>query len=353
MDRDETIRQSREQMTAGHTIEAANILLEGWRAGLTDDVMRLEAARTAHGVKSLRHKQVLYQEIGGGEPRFGLVVDERYVILERLSESPGVAIYVARDEREDRDVLLWYLEPLWHNSDLRQGWVLNELHQLHAFRHPVIAPMLGLGAPTDDLVYATIEVPQGNMLSRLIADKGPLPVDLTAGVMVKLLDGLAAAHAAGIHHGSLRLDHLTLGGGHVQMIDLGLYTMIRAMIKARKMTRTGQVPGLIAHLPPEFERGEPPDAAWDVCSAGSVAFEMLTGAPPWGAPEAPRLVRSFVLKMRDGEIPKVRDTEHGAGAPEWVDEVLGRMLARDPAERYATTAEARDAWGQAVGDGTP
>ena len=338
-----SIPQAREQLRAGRSIEAMTILMEAWRTAPGAEPLRVEFARVAREMKSLRHKQVLYQDIGEGDPRFGKAVDERYLIIQRVSESPGVSIYRAWDEKDGSERILWFFEPLWRGSDLRQGTVLAELARIHAFAHPFAIEMKGFGAPTDDEAYAAFTPPSGRTLSKALAEGGPIPPEMARPAIAALLDGLAAAHAAGIFHGNLRPDHVAGFDEEPKVLDLGLYSLIRALFKARKMTRTGQIPGLLAYLPPEYERAEPPDAPWDIYTAGAVAFEVLTGSPPYGHPE-PRQPRSFLMRMKDGETPKARSTAAGAALPGWTDDLLGRMIARDPAARFESAAAAAAAW---------
>ncbi|MCZ6603257.1 MAG: protein kinase, partial [Planctomycetota bacterium] len=151
--------------------------------------------------------------------------------------------------------------------------------------------------------------------------------------VLAILETLAAGHERKIFHGNLRTDHIVLREGGIRILDYGLYALTRELHRARKVTRTGQVPGALAYLPPEFDGPAEPSAPWDVCSAGALAFELITGKPPYGRPE-PRQLRSFLTKMKE-PIPPV-----GQGLPPWIDEVLGRMLARDPAARYQTANDA-------------
>lgn len=345
MDETTPIGQAREHLEAGRALEAMNILMEAWNAGPGDPALRLELARVAREMKSLRHRQILCRDIGDSDPRFGREIDERYLITERLSESLGVTLYRASDEKEGGELTLWHLEPLWRGSTLDQDWVLDRLGALQAMEHPSVARVGRFGAPTDDLIYATLDPADGSFVSDCIATAGPFPLARGVQIIVEILEAIGAAHQAEVFHGNLRPDHVVLREGGVRILDLGLYPLIRQLHRARKMTRTGQVPGALAYLPPEFQEAGMPDAAWDVCTAGAIAFEILTGGPPYGHPES-RQLRSFVIKMMEPEVPRACETEGGKGLPEWVDEILARMLARDPEDRLPSPAEAIAAWRQ-------
>lgn len=336
------LEEAREHLKAGRPLEAMNILMEAWTATPGEPELRLELARVAREMKSLRHRQILCRDLGDGDPRFGRAIADKFLILQRISESVGATLYRARDEEAGKETTLWVLDPLWRNSELDQDWVLRRLDGLKAFSHPSVARLEEFGAPADDLVYAALEPGDGSFLSDCIATAGPLPFSRAVEVVRAILEAIGAAHGAGHVHGNLRSDRIVLREGGVRILDLGLYPLVRELQQARKVTRTGQVQGALAYLPPEYERKGPPDAPWDVCTAGALAYEVITGSPPYGHPE-PRQVRSFVLKMRE-PTPRASETEGGAGLPPWVDEVLGKMLAREPKERYQTIPEAIEAW---------
>lgn len=343
MDETTPIEKAREHLRAGRAIEAMNLLMDAWNAGPGDPDLRLELARVALGMKSLRHRQVLCRDIGEGDARFGKEIDGRYLILQRLSESAGVTLYRASDEHGGGEVVLWHLDPLWRGSKLDQDWVLARLEGLQEFRHESSARMLHFGAPADDLAYAVFEPADGSLVSECIATAGPFPLARAVEIVTGILEALSSAHEAKVFHGNLRPDHVVLREGGIRILDLGLYALIRELHRAKRMTRTGQVPGALAHLPPEFEGSGDPDGPWDVCSAGSLAFEILTGVPPYGRPE-PRQLRSYVVKMTEPDLPQASGTPGGEGLPAWVDDLLSRMLARDPKERFPSPADALEAW---------
>ncbi|MCZ6690677.1 MAG: serine/threonine-protein kinase [Planctomycetota bacterium] len=327
------IQQAREQLEADRSLEAMNILMEAWHASPGDPDLRLELARVGRVLKSLRHRQILCQEIGDRDPRFGRDIDERYLILERISETLGFSVYHVQDEKLGRPATLWFIEPLWRNSILSQDWVMKRLRALQEFDHPNVARLQDCGAPADDLVFAALDPPDGSLISDCITTAGPFPLTRAVEIVLAILEALAAGHEQKIFHGNLRTDHIVLREGGIRILDYGLYAMTRELHRARKVTRTGQVPGAPAYLPPEFDGPAEPSAPWDVCSAGALAFELITGKPPYGRPE-PRQLRSFLAKMKE-PIPPV-----GQGLPPWIDEVLGRMLARDPSARYQTANDA-------------
>ena len=341
------IERARGHLQEDRALEAMHILMEAWNAGPGDPVLRLELARVGKVMKSLRHRQILCRDIGEGDARFGREIDGRYLILKRISESPGATLYLAQDEVDGGEVTLWHLDPLWRNSPLDQEWVLKRLERLGQFSHPGAARLLKIGAPEDDMIYAAFEPADGSLVSDCISTAGPLPLARAIEVVTDILETISAAHQAGVLHCNLRPDHIALRSQGVRILDLGLYVLVRELHRSRKVTRTGQVPGAVAYLPPEFDGPADPNGPWEVCSAGTLAFEIITGQPPYGRP-GPRQLRSYLTKMKAPELPKPSLTAGGKGLPEWVDGILAKMLARDPQERYQTPAEALAAWQEHV-----
>lgn len=202
---------------------------------------------------------------------------------------------------------------------------------VHGLRHPNIVRVLGLD-PYGDIPYLIMELIRGPSL-RSIIEEHPrgLPIPATTEILIGVMNGLAAAHGAGIMHRDLKpanvLLHLDGAGAaairsdQVKLGDFGFGTpqgdALRSIAQSASIDRENQLVGTLAYLAPELRDGaRSADARGDLYAAGVILFEMLTGERPAGT-ELPSTVR--------------------AETPHWVDEVFRRLYARYD-RRYESAA---------------
>ncbi|MCL8026689.1 serine/threonine-protein kinase [Nocardioides bruguierae] len=213
------------------------------------------------------------------------------------------------------------LGPVWRAFDLEVGrWVAAApLEPAEVGRAIVEHPhVLGLldHVRTPEGPWATAPLVGGGTATQLLADHGPLPTPFVAVLLDQLLDALVAVHAAGLVHRDVTTTNLLLrptgsGRPHLLLADFGLAT--RAHGRGRILLGT---PG---YASPEQDDGAPPHPRADLYSAGVVARELLTGAPPPGhASEPPQ--------------PTV------AGP---LADLVAELTAEDPDERPLSAREAR------------
>ena len=157
-----------------------------------------------------------------------------------------------------------------------------------------------------------------------------------------LLEGLAAVHAAGIVHGDVKPSNILVPPGDkaldgVILVDFGLARVVlRSEVAASigdPMTREGSVLGTARYMAPEVLSGGEPSARSDLYSAGLVLFELLDDGPLFPIGDA-----RAQLRARLANEPYLAER-----VPEPLSDVLQRMLARDPAARWADARAAHDA----------
>lgn len=203
---------------------------------------------------------------------------------------------------------------------------------VHGLRHPNIVRVLGLD-PYGDLPYLIMELVRGPSLRTIINEhERGMPIAAVVQILVGVMNGLAAAHGAGVLHRDLKpanvLLHLDDGGpaamtaDRVKLGDFGFGTpqgdTLRSIAQSASIDRENQVVGTLAYLAPELrDGGKMPDARGDLYAAGVVLFEMLTGERPAGT-ELPSTVR--------------------AEAPQWLDDVFRKLYARHE-RRYESAAD--------------
>ena len=222
-----------------------------------------------------------------------------------------------------------------------------EARILAGFRHPNVVDVYDFGESTVDgrtAAYLVMAYVDGEPLSHRIETAGRLPVIETLSVVAQAADALDAAHAGGVVHRDVKPGNLLVHeDGTVVLVDFG----VARSAAITSITAADAVPGTVLYMAPEQVSGKPVSPATDVYALGAVAYQCLSGAPPFSG-EAPM---EIALRHLNDEPPPLP-----TDLPEPVRVLVGRAMAKDPAERYpsaAALAAAARAAAAAVGGHVP
>jgi serine/threonine-protein kinase len=216
-------------------------------------------------------------------------------------------------------------------------------------RHANVASASDSGKLDDGSLYLVIEHVAGATL-REVLDKGKVPVARAVKIARQLAAALAAVHEQGIVHRQIEPRNVMLAGAQgdeVKLIDFGLASFDLARFKgdaavpeskqARALTAVGLLVGAGPYSPPEAALGTTfLDARSDLYSLGVILYEMLAGRRPFGAEAPPEL---FAAQRAHEPRPLPADAE----IPFALESVVGRLLQRDAAARFATATEVVEA----------
>jgi hypothetical protein len=159
----------------------------------------------------------------------------------------------------------------------------------------------------------------------------PLPLDELLRLGAEVAAGLAAAHARGVIHRDIKPGNILIEAGteKVKLTDFGLARATEDL----RLTRSGFVAGTPLYMAPEQARGDEIDPRADLFSLGSVLYEALAGKPPFEGKTPLAVLR----RVADEAHPPLRKVN--PEVPDWLEETIDRLLAKDPDDRYRSAAE--------------
>jgi hypothetical protein len=200
--------------------------------------------------------------------------------------------------------------------------------------HPNVVPVYSIGQD-GGYHFFVMQYVEGESLEERLAHGGVLPVPVAVAVLEQCLAGLGATHKAGLVHRDVKPENILLDGkaGRVLVADFGL---VRNTRDGAGHTTTGVILGTMDYIAPEQARGQAVDGRADLYALGAVAYRMLSGQLPFQA-DTP----SALLFKHAYERPRPL-REVAPRVPNWLAAVVERLMAKDPADRYQTAADALD-----------
>src|SRR3954451_10788587 len=263
------------------------------------------------------------------DPLVGQVLDGRYAVRSRIARGGMATVYLAVDQRLDRQVALKVMHAnLADDEEFLQRFI-REARSAARLAHPGVVHVYDQGQH-DGVAFLAMEYVPGRTLRDLMRERGTLSPREALDVMEPVLDALGAAHAAGLVHRDVKPENVLLADdGRLKVADFGL---ARA-VNSATTSQTGLLLGTVAYLAPEqVERGLA-NARSDVYAAGVLLFEMLTGAKPFEGETAVQIAFQHVTS----EVPA--PSSRAAGVPRAMDELVAEAAARDPQQRPAAAGE--------------
>src|SRR5437763_11966977 len=276
----------------------------------------------------------------------GTLMAGLYEITAPITVGVMVEDWQAQDRVLDRIVAAKVLRSEFTGDPNFLARFRNEARHTAALTHPNIASVYDYGETVDErtgqnLAFLVMEFVDGQPLVTILHEEGRMPVDWTLHVLGQSADGLSAAHRAGVVHRDIKPGNLLVRpDGVVKLTDFG----IAQARDATPLTRTGMVVGTAQYLSPEQAQGMEVTAASDVYSLGVVGYECLAGVRPFDGASQVAIALAHINRPPPplpGDVPPgVRD-------------LIGRALAKDPAQRFPDGAAFAEAVRTVMHGGTP
>ncbi len=235
-------------------------------------------------------------------------------------------VFLARHISLQRDVAL--------KICMRSGWTTmrfeREMRLAGKLEHPNIVQTYDAGR-TNQFAYIAMERIQGNTLAQLVAQYGPLDVDLVLEILRQSLAALIHIHEQGVVHRDIKPSNIMVSNqGRVKLLDLGVAAEQASEQDVRRGLTVGNHQlGTAAYSAPEqgFDRSKIGPRT-DLYGLGCTAYFLLVGANPYDGETAVELY----LKHRDAPIPKVADVRPEVSME--ISELISNMMAKDPRDRF-------------------
>jgi len=270
-----------------------------------------------------------------------------YAIVSAIGAGGMGEVYKARDTRLDRDVAIKVIGAASADDAIARERLVREARAASALNHPHICTIHDIG---DDRgrPFIAMEWLDGESVADRLARAGgaALPVDDVLRLASQVADGLAAAHSRGVIHRDLKPANLFITSrGDAKIVDFGLAKIAAgtpdinpaaATVPVDRLTSPGSAVGTIAYMSPEQARGEFLDLRSDLFSLGVVLYEMAAGRAAFSAATS-ALTFDAILNRQP---PPLRELNRDV--PPALEQLIGRLLAKDPAQRPASANVVRN-----------
>lgn len=254
----------------------------------------------------------------GDEALIGRVLDDRYVIGERIARGGMASVFIATDKRLDRVVAVKVMHTGMGDDRQFTERFVREARSAAKLNHPNVVAVFDQGAD-GDVTYLVMEYVPGRTLRDVMRDEAPMPPIRALELIEKVLIALSAAHAASIIHRDVKPENVLITPqGETKVADFGLARAVSAATTATG----GTLIGTVSYLAPEIVVNEGSDARSDVYACGAVLYEMLTGLKPHTG-ESP-----IQIAYKHVHEDVARPSTIVAGIPPYVDALVARATAR-------------------------
>lgn len=205
----------------------------------------------------------------------GVLLDDRYEILEKIGEGGMAVVYKAFCHRLSRFVAVKIMrEEMAADEEFKRRFCA-ESHAIAMLSHPNIVAVYDV-SHSDDVEYIVMELVDGITLKQYMDKRGAISWKEALHFTKQITKALAHAHSRGIIHRDIKPQNIMLlKDGTIKVADFGIAAL------ENEMQESGQAVGSIHYIAPEQARGENPDARSDIYSLGIVMYEMLTGRKPY------------------------------------------------------------------------
>lgn len=287
-------------------------------------------------------RQTLEPVVGGfgasiDLPPIGLILDQRYRVLQELGAGGMGKVFLAEQLSTGRKIAIKFMNALsYDQKESALRFFRQEAIALSRLNHPNIAQVYD-AAPAGEGFYIAMEYVPGDSLRERLSKTKKLPASLALEILKEVCLGLATAHRVEIIHRDLKPENLMLtdGGGDrcsVKILDFGI-AIVDNKDAHNNDSAVGSVAGTIAYMSPEQLEARRLTPATDVYSLGVIAYEMLTGENPFQANSVARTAMNHLTMTPNPIKASISDV------PDNLEAAIFKALEKDPGARFGTAAD--------------
>lgn len=256
----------------------------------------------------------------------GMLLGERYEIIDRVGTGGMADVYKARDQRLNRYVAIKILKQEYSGDVKFVSKFRGEAQSVAGLSHPNVVNVYDVGED-DDLYYIVMELVEGITLKKFIEKKGRLDVNEAVGIGVQIAQGMQAAHDNNIIHRDIKPQNIIISKeGKVKVTDFGIAKA------ATSNTITSNAMGSVHYISPEQARGGYSDEKSDIYSLGVTLYEMLAGTVPFEGDSTVTVALAHIQ-----EEAKVLD-EVDPEIPHSLAKIVMKCMQKKPDMRYMTAS---------------
>ena len=253
-----------------------------------------------------------------------------YDIHSELGRGGMATVYLAHEISLDRKVAIKVMSPaMLHGAGMVERFK-REARTAAGLSHPNIIPIYAVHE-IDGLLFCVIKLVEGTPLDSVMRELGQLPVPMVHGILAQVGGALGYAHRHGVVHRDIKPGNILIDDeGWAVVTDFG----IAKVTESEGLTSTGMAIGTPTYMSPEQATADGVTGASDQYSLGVVAYEMLTGRPPFTGTSMMALMYSHF----HDDPPSIRLFR--PDVPDQLCDAVMRMLRKDPAARWSSMEEA-------------
>ncbi len=264
--------------------------------------------------------------------RLTTAISRHYRIIREIGSGGMATVYLAEDLKHHRQVAVKVLRSDLAAS-LGQERFFREIEVAAKLSHPHILPLHDSGE-ADGFLYYVMPYVDGISLRDRLTQAGELPIHDVVRIIGEVTDALAYAHARGVVHRDMKPDNVMLTGRHALVMDFGIAKAVSEATGRQGITTIGVALGTPAYMAPEQAAAEENiDHRVDIYALGVMAYELLTGRPPFTGMTAQQVLAAHVTQAPEPV------TQRRNACPPALAAVVMKCLEKRPADRWQTAEE--------------
>jgi tetratricopeptide (TPR) repeat protein len=266
------------------------------------------------------------------QDRLQAALGESYHLESELGGGGMSRVFLAQEVRLGREVVVKVLPPEMAAGVSAERFE-REIQLAAKLQHPHIVPLLTAGA-NGDLLYYIMPRVEGQSLRARLVQEHELPIGEAVRILRDVCDALAYAHGHGIVHRDVKPDNVLLSGKHALVTDFGVAKAVAQSTGSSVLTSLGVALGTPAYMAPEQAAADPgTDQRADIYAVGALAYEMVTGRPPFIGPSPSSVLAQHVSAQPDPV------TKYRPSTPPALAALIHHCLEKRPADRFQSANE--------------